>query len=221
MNKITLSITSLLLSGFCTAQIKTNAGTFAKPTTGDIITEINFAPNLVGGQGIFTLSTINNDMDLVGIKARKFISDTKAYRAIANLSISNSGEKDANTDFKIGAGLGIENHLKGAERLSTYWGYEGKIGFVSATTTVDTESFLEEEEEEELTSAIAIKTTKFGIAANIFTGFDYYIMPNIYLGAELSYGLAVTNTKEEVASGETKFELAPSVTPFFRLGWKL
>jgi|TARA_B110000014_G_C19979361_1_gene507105 hypothetical protein len=204
MKKSLLTLTLLAAFGFSKAQeIKTNAGTFTKPQGGEIIMEINFSPDLTGNPAIFSLPTLSDDMDLVGIKARKFLSETKAYRAIANLSISNSGEEDAETSFSLGAGFGIENHMKGAERLSTYWGYEGKLGFVKA---------LDEE--------IGLETTKFGIAGNIFTGFDYYIVPNIYLGAEVSYGLAVTNKKPDGGDGETKFELAPGVTPTFRLGWR-
>lgn len=209
----------LFAFGFANAQdIKTNAGTFTKPVTGDIIMEINFSPDLTGQPGIFSLPTLSSEMNLVGIKARKFITDTKVYRAIANLSISNSGEKGANTDFTLGAGFGIENHMKGAERLSTYWGYEGKVGFVSGSS-------LEEVTVEDgfggfETVEVISKTTKIGVAGNVFTGFDYYIVPNIYLGAEVSYGLAITNTKPESTSAATKFELAPGVTPTFRLGWK-
>jgi outer membrane protein W len=94
--------------------------------------------------------------------------------------------------------------MGGAERLSTYWGYEGNIGYVSSNGT-DTDSG---------------KSTKFGLGANVFTGFDYYIMPKIYLGAEVSYGLAVTNTKPDGGDGVTKIQLAPSITPSFRIGWQ-
>jgi hypothetical protein len=201
----------LLATGFVNAQeIKTNAGTFTKPKTNDILIEINFSPDLTGGgqQGIFSLPVLSNDMNLLGIKGRKFISDSKAIRAIANLSISNSGEEGATTNFSVGAGIGIENHRKGAERLSPYWGYEGKIGLVSGGSTKAS------------SPNYGIKTTKFGIAANVFSGFDYYIIPNIYLGAEISYGLAITNSKQAQASAITKFELAPGITPSFRMGWK-
>jgi hypothetical protein len=56
--------------------------------------------------------------------------------------------------------------------------------------------------------------------ANAFTGFDYYIMPKIYLGAEVSYGLAVTNKKPDGGDGVTSIELSPSITPTFRIGWQ-
>lgn len=210
MKKLVILSVAVASFGFANAQIKNDRGTFTKPTAGSTIMEINFSPDVTGGPALFSLPTILKDEsgNLVGIKARKFKSDKKALRMIANLAISNSGEKDAETNFAIGIGLGIENHMKGAERLSTYWGYEGKLGFVSGTPTT-TEI-----------GAVATKTTKFGLAANLFSGFDYYIVPNVYLGAEVSYGLAVINTKEEGSDGATKFELAPGVTPSFRLGWR-
>lgn len=191
-----------------TAQIKTDAGTFTKPSQGTIIMEINFAPNL-SGDGIFSLPTFNNDLGVVGVKARKFLSETKAVRAMANLSVSNSGIEGADTQFTVAAGIGIEHHLKGAERLSTYWGYEANLGYVSGLN----ESF------DEFGDAFSSKETKIGLGANLFTGFDYYIIPNVYLGAEVAYGLAITNTKPDGGDGITKFELAPGITPFFRMGW--
>lgn len=190
------------------AQIKTDAGTFNKPRSGDIIMEINFAPNL-SGEGIFTLPTFSNDLGVVGLKARKFISDKKALRAMANLSVSDSGEDGSETEFTIAAGLGLEHHLSGAERFSTYWGYEASLGYVKGYG----------EDFGEFGEAFLFKQTKFGFGANVFTGFDYYIIPKLYLGAEVAYGLAVTNTKPDGGDSVIKFELAPGITPFFRMGW--
>lgn len=188
------------------AQIKTDAGTFTKPIKGTVVMEVNFAPNLTS-QGIFSLPTFNNDLGVIGVKGRKFLSETKAVRAMANLSVSNSGVEGEDTQFTVAAGIGIENHLKGAERLSTYWGYEANLGYVSG---------LNDSGDPLLPS---LKETKIGLGANLFTGFDYYIVPNVYLGMEVGYGLAVTNTKPDGGDGITKFELAPGITPFFRMGW--
>ncbi len=56
--------------GFASAQIKNDKGTFTKPTTGSTIVEINFSPDLTGSGAIFSLPSISNDLDLLGIKAR-------------------------------------------------------------------------------------------------------------------------------------------------------
>lgn len=211
MKKIILSAIAVVAFGQSYGQtIKTDAGTFTKPKAGDIIFEVNFAPDLTG-KSLFSLPTLSSDLGLVGVKGRKFVTDTKAYRAIANLSILDSGVKGQTTNFTIGAGLGVENHLKGAERLSTYWGYEGKIGYVSGSETI-TDEFGHED---------VVKGSKFGLGANVFTGFDYYIIPNIYLGVEISYGIAIANISPEIGDSTTKFELAPGISPSFRLGWRL
>ena len=216
MKKIILTIATVFTYGIVSAQIKTEAGTFTKPTSGTTILEINFAPN-VTGTGIFALPTLNSDLGLIGIKARKFSSDTKAMRYIANVSVLNSGEKDGNgdnvdTEFAVGLGVGVEHHMAGAERLSTYWGYEGNIGYVSSNGEGTLDEFGD--------PLPAVKTTKIGFGANLLAGFDYYIMPKIYLGAEVSYGLAVTSTKPDGGDNVTKIQLAPGITPFFRLGWQ-
>jgi hypothetical protein len=177
--------------------------------------EATMTPDVTGG-GIFSLPTLNSDLGMLGIKVRKFSSDTKALRMGANLTIMNSGEEDVDTEFTVGASLGVEHHFKGAERLSTYWGYEANLGFVSSNGT-ETEGV---DEFGDPFTMPAEKTTKFGFGANAFTGFDYYIMPKIYLGAEVSYGLAVTNTKPDGGDGVTKIQLAPSITPSFRIGWQ-
>ena len=204
MKKVLFSAAAFLAFSFANAQdIKTDAGTFTKPTTGTYIMEATMTPDLTGG-GIFALPTLNSDLGMLGIKVRKFSSDTKALRMGGNLTMMNSGEDDVDTEFTLGASIGVEYHMKGAERLSTYWGYEGNFGYVSSNG--DTE--------------IPVKFTKFGFGASAFTGFDYYIMPKIYLGAEVSYGLAITNTKPDGGEGVTSMELSPSITPTFRLGWQ-
>jgi hypothetical protein len=208
MKKIILTAAAVFAISFANAQqIKTNAGTFTKPTAGTYIMEATMTPDLSGG-GIFSLPNLNSDLGLLGIKVRKFSSETKALRMGANLSMMNSGLDNVDTEFSVGASLGVEHHMKGAERLSTYWGYEGNVGFVSSNAEVGEFGDLNP------------KSTKFGFGVNTFAGFDYYIMPKIYLGAEVSYGLAVTNEKPDGGDGVTSIELAPSITPSFRIGWQ-
>ena len=220
MKKIILSAVAIFTVGVASAQIKTDAGTFEKPKAGTWIMEAVMTPNIAGG-GIFSLPTVSNsDLGILGVKARKFSSDTKAIRFAGNLEVNQSGEKISGTDdnapmeFTLAFGIGVENHMTGAERLSTYWGYEANLGYVSANASG---TDLETGE----TVIFDDKSTKLGIGANVFTGFDYYIMPKIYLGAEISYGLAYTSSKAgEDADAVNKIELAPSITPSFRIGWQ-
>jgi hypothetical protein len=182
------------------AQIKNDRGTFTKPSAGAIIAEVNLTPDLTGNAAIFSLPTIA--ADVIGFKVRKFASENKAYRYLANFQIDNSNESGSSqTDIKIAAGIGVEKHLKGAERLSTYWGYEGRLGLVSGGPEGG-------------------KETTFGLSANALAGFDYYIVPNLYLGAEIFYGLNIKSSTEEGKDAVTSLSLTPGVTPTFRLGWR-
>ena len=189
------------------AQIVTDAGTFTKPTGGTTIMEVSLTPNVIGG-GIFDLPSLNSDLGVVGLKARHFTSENRAYRIGANVSILDSGEDGDDTEFTAALSYGIEHHMKGAERLSTYWGYEANVGFVQSNGNYDD------------WDNWSGKTTKMGVGAGVFTGFDYYIMPKVYLGAELGYGIAVTSTDPKWGDTVTKVQLAPSITPSMRLGWQ-
>ena len=207
MKKIILTAAAVFAFSFANAQIKTEAGTFTKPTEGSLLFEVSFSPNLAGGQqGVFSLPNFYGST-IPGVRARKFVSDTKAIRYTGNVSISNSGQEDEDTSFTVALGIGVENHMKGAERLSTYWGYEGNVGFnvVGANPNASTPT---------------VETTTFGVSAQVFTGFDYYIMPNIYLGAEINYGIAIINRKPEGATGSTSIKIQPNVLPALRLGWR-
>lgn len=216
MKKIILSAVAIFSFGIASAQIKTDAGTFNKPAAGTWIMEATMTPNISGGS-IFSLPTLNSSLSnldggvgILGVKARKFSSDKKAMRMIGNLQVQNSSEENAagdkaQTEFAVGFGIGIENHMSGAERLSTYWGYQADFTYVSANG-----------------ANIDKNDTGIGVGASVFTGFDYYIMPKIYLGAEIGYGLGVTSEKSGVdgSDGVTKISLAPGITPSFRLGWQ-
>jgi hypothetical protein len=192
-----IAITAISLSA--NAQIKTNAGTFAKPTVGSWLVQVTFTPDLGGGGSIFNLPNFGStENPLTGFTARKFTSESKAIRYSAALDIKNSGEKDAPTTFGVAVGLGIENHMKGAERLSTYWGYGGMIGY----------------------GKDVLKSTTIGVKAQLFTGFDYYIVPNVYLGAEITYGLGISSVKPEGGDSKTAWGLTSGINPGFRLGWK-
>jgi len=208
MKKIILTVAAVFVLSFANAQIKTDAGTFTKPTAGSTHVELSFSPNIAGAaSSMFSLPNFYGS-NIPGIRVRKFSSDTKAIRLIGNVSLVNSGEKGANTDYTVALGAGIEHHMKGAERLSTYWGYEGNVGIQNSSKS-------------ETTGDVTMSTTNtLGVSAQVFTGFDYYIMPNIYLGCEVNYGIALLNTKPQGGDGTTSFKVQPNVLPAFRLGWR-
>ena len=202
MKRIILSV-ALLLAGYCAnAQIVTDAGTFTKPVEGTTILEINLIPDLSGGS-VFSLPTVSSGLGLVGVKLRDFSTDKKAMRYGLHVSVYDSGVSCQDTDFAIAASIGVERHMAGAERLSTYWGYEGNVGYV---TNNDGTSNLQE--------------NRFGVGASLFSGFDYYVMPKIYVGAELGYSAALVALDPEQGKNTTSLEFSPGVTPSIRLGWQ-
>ena len=214
MKKIILTVAAVFALSFANAQIKTDAGTFTKPSAGSLQFELSFSPNIAGAaSSMFSLPNFYGS-NIPGIRARKFVSETKAMRYTGNVSVSNSGEEGADTDFTVALGVGVENHMKGAERLSTYWGYEGNIGFQSSSAVAGPE------DEFGFPTLLTPKQTTLGLSAQVFTGFDYYIMPNIYLGCEINYGVAILNTKPDGGDGVTSFKVQPNVLPSFRLGWR-
>lgn len=208
MKKILLTLFAVFAIGFANAQIKTNAGTFTKPVKGDYTAEVNFTPNL-DGNDMFDESESADRTDVTGIKLRKFVSDKKAYRLTLELNIDNFTDKV--TDYKerdtyFGVAYGVEKHFKGAERLSTYWGYEG---------TFELDLY-----KEKYSNGNTWKSTGVGVGAATFVGADYYILPNVFLGVEASYNLTYWNYKNDDGDKENNFESNDDVNALLRLGWK-
>ena len=195
MKKIILTAAAVFAFSFANAQT-TNAGTFSKPTAGSTQVEVVFTPNLSGAT-MFALPSFYGGAAAQGLRMRKFSSDSKAMRYTALLSV-NKQNADAETAMAVAIGVGVENHMKGASRLSTYWGYEGNLGY----------------------SKDAAKNSSLGVSAQLFTGCDYYIIPNVYIGCELNYGLSLISTTPNVGDASTSIGLNPGLNPTLRMGWR-
>ena len=196
MKKLLL-ITALVSFSFASAQITTNAGTFDRPTAGDTAFEMKFMPNL-DGTAMFAESNSGTLM------MRSFKSDTKATRISASLTIADSGAEDSDTSMIASVGYGIENHFSGAERLSTYWGYGGNVSVGSGEAGQDDEG-----------NAVDAETS-FGVGAGVFLGADYYIMPKVYVGVEMGYGLSISSGSDLMTYG-----LSGGVNGMMRVGFRL
>ncbi|AVM49089.1 hypothetical protein [Capnocytophaga sp. oral taxon 878] len=113
-----------------------------------------------------------NSINFVG---KKFDTDNKATRYIAsfNLNIASSKVGDApsasTTGFGLTAGYGKE-WRKGTTRLQGYYGADALVGF----------------------SIPAEKQFGFGVGAQGFAGVEYFIFPKVALGAQYTYGVALT-----------------------------
>ena len=196
MKKSIFSIAFLAVTAMASAQITTNAGTFTKPSAGDTMFEIQFMPNFTGS-GMFAQSEVANGAFMM----RKFDSDTKAKRYMASLEVADSGIDGEDTSFGLLVGYGIENHFAGAERLSTYWGYQGGLAYAN--------------------TADGDKGSTLGILAGLFVGADYYVIPNVYIGTEVGYNLGILSVSPDGGDNLTSWGLGSGITGFLRLGFKL
>ena len=195
MKKLLL-FTALASFTFASAQVTTNAGTFNKPAEGDTAFEMQFMPNLDGAAMFADRGAT--------VTMRKFESATKAVRWSASLDVSGSDVEDSDAVWNLGLGYGVENHFAGAERLSTFWGYQGNINVGSGEASTDADG-----------NAVDAETS-FGVGAGVFLGADYYIMPKVYVGVEMGYGLAITSGDDLLTYG-----LSGGVNGMMRVGFRL
>ena len=170
------------------------------------------------------------------LRFRKFSSETMAHRFLVNLSMGSSTDKDVVTDPAgnkditvkssqrgIALGYGIEKHLTGAERLSTYVGGDVMVGTARYAASAE---FSDDDPK--------VSQGAFGVSLRGFTGMDYYIVPKVYLGLELGMGLGFSSVGATKAEGKlagadlkdadnksSDVLLTPYIMPSFRLGYRL
>ena len=215
MKKLLL-FTALASFTFASAQVTTNAGTFNKPAEGDTAFEMQFMPNLDG-------AAMFDDRDAT-VTMRKFESAEKAVRWSASLDYNNDGDELTASTYSVGLGYGIENHFAGAERLSTYWGYGVKMNYSGESDykeiAIDPDTDLPfVDDEGVLTGQLADVEGADGVftlGAGVFLGADYYIMPKVYVGVEMGYGLSISSGSDLMTYG-----LSGGVNGMMRVGFRL
>lgn len=148
---------SLTLTAICFVSLY---GQIMKPVEGNRLMEMR-------ASGLSTLgSGINQQYG--GVMLRTFKSDTKAMRLAADfgLTFDSELEEDKFTLDFISFHWGMENHLTGSKRMSTYWGYDAGLVAVS-------------------------NFDQIGLQGGLFTGFDFYVADGLYIGSELGYRLQI------------------------------
>lgn len=199
MKKLLL-FTALASFTFASAQVTTNAGTFNKPAEGDTAFEMQFMPNLDGAAMFADRGAT--------VTMRKFESADKAVRWSASLDVSDTGIEGSAMAYSVGLGYGIENHFAGAERLSTFWGYGASLSYAGIG---------DEDVDDGAGGTTTIEgTSALGIGAGLFLGADYYIMPKVYVGVEMGYGLTLASGDDITAWG-----LSGGVNGMMRVGFRL
>lgn len=249
MKKVLLTLVALVAAVSANAQIKNDRGTFTKPVAGNVLIEMQVTPNLLGG-GVFNLNdpmlqnlsgglstgdlitTTGSTQDFANLssvvpslKGRYFLSDASALRVQLGMILSSATSKNSaspSTKESIGRNgfdliVGYEKHFSGAERLSTYAGADVMFGMIGAKSKVDNG-----------TNTLTAKQSAIGFGVRAVTGFDYYFIPKVYLGAELGLGLSYNGYGVEKNSGGTlkdgtvktnSFSVTPFITPAIRMGF--
>ena len=202
MKKLLL-FTALASFTFASAQVTTNAGTFNKPAEGDTAFEMQFMPNLDGAAMFADRGAT--------VTMRKFESADKAVRWSATLNYDNTGDDATANTYGVGLGYGIENHFSGAERLSTYWGYGASLSYEGEGDTEQPDPNGGPDD----TITVDAPDATIGVGANVFLGADYYIMPKVYVGVEMTYGLSVESQED------ASFGLGGGVSGMMRFGFRL
>lgn len=174
----------------------TKAQTITKPVKGDLLFELS-------ASGINDLG-VGLNATKGGLMVRQFTADNKARRLAANLdlqfelfdtlvinsALSRPGQKRFN---EISLSYGIENHMKGSKRMSTYWGYAGGLKLAS--------------------------TDFIALSGGAFTGFDYYLADGLYIGSEVGYNAFLTF--REYGQNALGFSIpGATINGAFRMGYR-
>lgn len=194
---------------------------------------------------------------LNGIRYRKFTSGSSALRIHVNIDYSTNSNvtqqedsendmeelRSRSSDFMIDVRPGYELHFGGSDRLSPYVGGEVQIAY---RRTAYNEEFQDADDNVyyvRTINGLHSGASGAGITNNPGTGYmefglngvfgaDFYFVDNVYLGAEMSFGLAYrTNNKVKLKGDHDDFEepdpetqgnsfsLEPDVVGSFRLGY--
>lgn len=223
-----------------------------KPVAGTVTAEFGLSGGLLN-----TGVNLNNNAGL--LRFRYFASSDVAYRI--GFAVNNKSETDnyyggtnnaqAGSRIRKNGGitinLGIEKHLTGSERLSTYVGADLLISLNSATEKWDNSdgNFYTAGLSREIKGFNTIgggTNAGSGLGLRLVTGAEYYIVKNVYLGAELGFGFLSTKFKDIkdqtttiTTSGGTStsttvvadrkspgkgFEVSPSIITGVRIGFQ-
>jgi len=176
----------------------------------------------------------NQDFFLTnGLSVRYFIADKMVIRGSLTLGSTSDSWKtyqngglfstDKTSSFALGLLPGFEYHFAKYTKVSVFAGARIGANFLSSSTST---------KYAESSFGTNQKTSRsgFGFQAGVFTGVDFNLTANLYIGAEIGldynanwYGrdkitVGTTTTKGNFAYSDDNLGIA--VTPALRLGWK-
>jgi hypothetical protein len=136
------------------------------------------------------------------VKGRYYYAPGMAIRGSVGLGLSSSKTyADSTGDYstttsstKLTLSPGIEKHLQKG-KLVLYYGAELPISILSGKSKIEYDG-----------GSYEVKNPSgnsyFGVGLNAVLGFDFYVFDNVYLGAELTPGLAFTKYFDTKSDGE-------------------
>lgn len=222
-----------------------------KPIKGTITAEFG----LTGGLNT-TNVTLNNNGNL--LRFRYFVkndiaariglrvstnSNTKNFFPASGLPISSLVGVVETKTSNITANLGIEKHFKGSDRLSTYVGADLLISTGNSSEKRDNTNQAGTIFQQGFAGNTKGQNSSSGFGFRLVTGAEYYIVKNVYLGAELGFGFLSSKSKPvsgqnttatvvnfvvtasntttfETKSGGKSSEINPSVITGIRIGYQ-
>ncbi len=249
-----LLVVCTLLSPFAgTAQAVTKSSGSSvgnyKPLAGTVTAEFGLSGGLLNSN-----VNLNNNAGL--LRFRYFSSSDLAFRvgfAVNSASTTdnfyggtNNADKGTRERQNTGVtiNLGLEKHLTGTDRLSTYVG--GDLLFALSSATEDWKNSNGTAYVQGLSRSIKGFNTVSGgtnastsLGLRLVTGAEYYFVKNVYLGAEVGFGFlsskfkdiedetttvsgtgVTTTVNNDVKSPGKGFEISPSVITGVRLGFQ-
>jgi len=185
----------------------------------------------------------NNPININGIRARWFSSDTRALRLNVFVGLDSDTDiiqqedsgagleelKSVTTEFAVSIRPGFENHIHVSDKLSPYFGAEVELAY---------QSFSDKVEQQNGSTVNYINTTNdfrsgfVRLGANAIAGLDYYVAKKLYLGTEFGFGFSYTGflsvkvksdisgfTEPDPEKQGSAFDLGPNVVAQIRLGY--
>ena len=231
MRKVILLAVVALIAGSAQAQFKPEAGAFCM--------ELQFRP--LGFNPIQTPSTLDFGVPMEGISAKYFVTDKVELRL--DFGFGFNSDKDVNraptgqttlvdettkdSQSEFGFNVGVNYHFNGTERISPYVGALIGCALGSWNTNISNLGHISGDK-------FLLKGGWFGFQFSVATGFNWYIVNGLYLGAEVGLGLGFdkpTKTKTSTTQGGTSVDVTVEPTssafgvnflanPAIRLGWK-
>jgi len=229
MKKVILIVAGALFISSAQAQFKPEGGSFCMEVQfrplGNVIQSNPIGSENLGTGGISAKYFLTEKLELRGDLAFGFWSDKDKTPVPTGVTGTEIIMKNSASSF--GLNLGLNYHFGGTERISPYVGALVGFGLFNAKSKVDNLLFVSGD-------YTSWKSGGIGMQFAVATGFNWYIVNGLYIGAEVGLGLgfakdlkqetktsvgSVTNTTT-IDPTASAFELNFFAVPALRLGWK-